>query len=281
MRILDFAYRHGVESRNGYIAIPELDRVKPSVRQFIALMDLGIVLTRPTAFLYIDGFSLSPSESGLTQVNIDNYPPVVRSGITHIAHEWVYTFQGKEHLRHVNTISGTCAAGIQAIYEADRLLREGVVQEVIIIGGERITDFTMQLFSQLRIPVTCGDGFVYMRVARGDDIKDIRWEYQYDRNPFMFSREVLDTLTPGYPVDYVKLHDSGTEANTTAEAGLRALASPVSYKARIGHTQGPSALIETCMLLKDPHIQGKILVTANGFGGYYGAFTLIKNVHNT
>ena len=92
----------------------------------------------------------------------------------------------------------------------------------------------------------------------------------------MFPQEVLDTLAPDHPVDFVKLHGTGTASNTLAENNLAALGIPVVYKNIIGHTQGVSSLLETCMVLDDPEISGNILVTANGLGGWYGCFTLIK-----
>ncbi len=281
MRIIDYKYIHGTEDRGNYIAIPELNRYKSSVRQFIALANLSIKLNKPTAFLYVEGFSTSQSESGINTPKENNYLPAIKSGAAYIAHEWVYTFSGKEHLRKVDIMSGTCAAGIQALYEADRLLNDGIVDEVIIIGGERITDDTLRLFKELMIPVTCGDGFFYMRLCRTtegaqQDIYDIQWKYSYQRNPFMFPREVLDTLTPLHTVDYVKLHCTGTESNTAAEAGLANLGIPIVYKPLIGHSQGVSSLLETCLVLDDDSISGKVLVTANGLGGFYGAFTLIK-----
>jgi hypothetical protein len=276
MRIIDYKSFHGSEKREGYIAIPELHRTQSSVKQFIKLADLDITLTRPTAFLYVDGFSMSPSESGLNTSNVDNYHPVIKSGAAYIAHEWIYTFKNREHLVKVDIMSGTCAAGIQALYEAQRLLWEGEVEEVIIIGGERTTEDTMRLFKELRIPVTCGDGFAFMRLEMGYDITNVVWKYAFSKNPFMFRKEDLDTLAPGYHIGYVKLHGTGTAANTEAESGLAKLATPIIYKDSIGHTQGVSALVETCMLLDDPKIRGRILVTANGLGGFYGAFLLTK-----
>lgn len=286
MFIIDYKYIHGTEDRGKYIAIPELDRNKSSVRQFINLADLSIVLDKPTAFIYVDGFSVSQAESGIGINSQGSYTLAVKLGSSHIMHDWIHTFEGKEHLKHANIISSTCAGGIQALYEANKLLKDGSVQEVVIIGGERTTDDTMRLFSELQIPVTCGDGFFYMKVGAGFynvndvncryNVHDIKWKYQYNRNPFMFTREVLDTLAPDYPVDFVKLHGTGTPANTVGEAGLAELGIPIVYKDKLGHTQGVSSLLETCLVLDDTDISGKVLVTANGFGGFYGAFTLIK-----
>jgi hypothetical protein len=280
MHITDYKYIHGTEDRGNYIAIPELNRHKHSAQQFIKLANLDITLTRPSAFLYVDGVSLSPSESGLNQIDIKNYIPKIKGTAAYIVHEWVDTFKGIEYLQKVDVMSGTCAAGIQAVYEAQRILNEGIIKDVIIIGSERITEDTLTLFKQLQIPIICGDGFFYMKISCYEDdapmIFSPEWKYTHQRNPFMFPREVLDTLIPDYPVDFVKLHGTGTESNKEAEAGLASIAKVRVYKHVIGHTQGISALLETCILLDDCTVSGRILVTANGLGGNYGAFTLIK-----
>lgn len=279
MQILDYKCIAGTELRERYVAIPELHRTKPAAAQFIRLAELDIKLSKPAAFLFIDGFSMSPSETNYTTSEA-RYTPVIKTGAAMVAHQWIHTFEGKEWLKHVDVLSGTCAAGIQAMYRAQLLLNSGI-QDVIVIGSERTTADTMRLFKELHIPVTCGDGFIYMRLGYEDgkpDVGSITWKFVYNQNPFEFTREQLDMLIPTQPMDYVKLHDTGTEINTVAEAGLAAIAKPISYKSKIGHTQGISALLETGLVLDDDSIMGKILVTANGLGGYHGAFTLTKYV---
>lgn len=280
MQIIDYKYIHGTEQRDGYLAIPELTRNTPSVSQFIKLADLDIVLTKPTAFLYVDGVSLPASEKGLGPGHTDNFIPAIKATSSAAVHAWVGTFTNKQHLTKVDTISSTCAAGIQAIHEAERLLNDSDAEEVILIGAERITGETLRLFKELRIPITCGDGFFYMRLSNSSEmsdpfVTDTQWKYTYQNNPFYFPREVIDTLIPQYPVDFVKLHGTGTPANTAAEAGLEELGKPLRYKQLLGHTQGVSSLVETCIMLDDPNVSGTILVTANGLGGFYGAFTVI------
>lgn len=278
MQISDYKYIIGTEKRDRYYAIPELNRLKPSIQQFIDLANLDITLTVPTAFLYINGFSLSPSDSSLNPVDIKNYMPVIKGGSSYIAHEWISTFQNKELITHVDILSGTCAAGIQAMYEAKRLFNEKKVKEVIIIGTERTSPDTLRLFKELRIPVTCGDGFVYMRLLdSGDDISDVKWKFAHNKNPFEFTQEQINSLIPAYAVDWVKLHGTGTKANTHAEKEISKLGYVLTYKESIGHTQGISAMLETALVLDCNRITGKILVTANGLGGFYGAFTLHKS----
>ena len=277
MQILDYKYFHGSELRDGYYAIPELNRTKNATSQFMELAGLQIKLDRPTAFLYVDGFSLCPSEAGLHPIDIQNYVPVIKTGSASVAHAWVHSFEGREWLTKVDIISSTCAAGIQAFYEADKLLQHTEAEEVIIIGAERTAPDTLRLFKELRIPVTCGDGFAYVRLKEGSEIQNCKWHYAYNPNPFAFTRETLNRVLPHYPVDYVKLHGTGTPTNEAAEEDLAKLGTPIRLKPKIGHTQGLSALIETCMVYDDPDILGTILVTANGLGGFYGALTLLKD----
>lgn len=281
MHIIEYRHIAAYEPRNGYIAIPELDRYKSSVQQFIALANLDITLTRPTAFLYVDGFAIAQSESGINLKCPKKYLPAIKTGNSYIMHEWIHTFKGKEHLAMADIISSTCASSLQAVYEAENLLNSGAVEEVIIIGGERTTEDTIRLFSELSIPIRCGDGFAYMRLGRDQigspqSIHHTKWKYTYQQNPFLFPKEELNTLMPVYPVDYVKLHGTQTESNNHAESDLATLGEPLLYKHLIGHSQGISCLLETCIVLDDDSIHGKVLVTANGLGGFYGAFTLIK-----
>ena len=168
------------------------------------------------------------------------------------------------------------------MHEADRILHNTIIEEVIIIGGERTTEDTIRLFKELMIPIQCGDGFFYMKLSNDlrhmdkPRVNHVEWNFTYQRNPFFFPREVIDKLMPFYPVDYVKLHGTGTPSNTAAEAGLATLGESLLYKPLIGHCQGISCLLETCLVLDDDSISGKVLVTANGLGGFYGAFTLTK-----
>lgn len=276
MQITDSHYIIGTEQREGYVAIPELDRYKPSALQFIKLANIDITLTKKTAFIYVDGFSTSQSESGLNTCE-GRFRPAVKSGSGYSMHEWVYTFKNKELLQYASILSSTCASSLQAVYEANILLLTTDIEEVIVIGSERITPDTIRLFKELRIPLDCGDGFFYIKFSNGNQIRDINWKYAFNKNPFFFSSDTLDTLIPDYKVDYIKLHGTGSVSNDNAELNLSNIATPIRYKPLIGHTQGISCLLETCMMLNDPDVkEGSVMVTANGFGGFYGSFVVEK-----
>lgn len=277
MQIIDYQYLTGTNADKGYVAITELVRNKPATPQFIELMDLKIELTEPTAFVYIAGTQIDQSESGLNK-GTGTYFPALKSATTYVAHQWASTFKNIELLTCMEIVNGTCASAIHAIYRAHEIIMDPLnpAKHVIIIGHERTTQETIRLFKELGIKVICGDGFVYMKLDMGFVISKPRWCWAYNENPFMFTRETLDKLIPDYKVGYVKLHGSGTPSNDEAERGLELLATPLRYKSAIGHTQGISALLETCLILDDPTIRGRIIVVANGLGGYYGSFTLTK-----
>jgi hypothetical protein len=277
MRIIDYSYIAGTHLRDNIVTIPELNRTKPAVGQFVKLGDLNVKLTCPTALICIDGTVTHQSEAGLINA-LAPYTVAIKRTSVYAAHEWASSFQNTEWLVSMEIVNGTCAAAIQAVYRARQIIMsaEHDAEEVIIIGHERICTDTVRLFRELGIDVVCGDGLVYMRLGIGFDIGRPVWKWAYNKNPFNFTRETLDTLIPYYRVGYVKLHGTGTASNTEAERGLEELATPLWYKSMIGHTQGISALLETCLILDDPNIRGRILVTANGLGGYYGAFTLTK-----
>ena len=277
MQIIDYQYLHGTHADRGFVAITELVRNKPATPQFIELTNLNIELTVPTAFIYIAGTQVDQSESGIG-VSQGKYRPALKDSTPYVAHQWASTFKNIELLRSMEVVNGTCASAIHAIKRAHELLYDHYrgVEEIIIIGHERTTQDTMRLFKELGIKVTCGDGFVYMRLGQGIEISKPQWLWAYNANPFMFTRETLNNLIPAYKVGYVKLHGTGTKSNDEAEADLARFATPLEYKGHIGHTQGISALLETCLLLDDSNIRGRILVVANGLGGYYGSFTLTK-----
>jgi len=257
--------------------IPELNRNKPATPQFIEMANLNVVLDRPTAFICVESAPVHQSEAGLCKGN-GKYQPAIKGLSPYVAHQWASSFKNTEWLTSMEVTNGTCASAIQAIHRADQILMDpiGDAEEVIIIGHERISPDTVRMFKELCIDVTCGDGFVYMRLTRGIDISKPVWKWAYNENPFVFTAETLNTLIPDYRIGYVKLHGTGTPSNEAAEADLATLATPLRYKPVVGHTQGISALLETCLILDDPKIRGRILVTANGLGGYYGAFTLTK-----
>jgi hypothetical protein len=278
MQILSYKHIVPTERREDYFAIPELDRDLSSVNQFIKLADLNVELTKDTGFIYVDGFTISQAESGVSRNDSTKYLVALTCGTSYIMHKWIGSFKNPEHIKVATTTSGTCSSGVQALTIANSWLDSGICEEVIIIGGERTSKETLRSFREIKIKLMCGDGFVYMKLgAGGNDIVDSRFDFVYNRNAFYFTRDNLNTLIPSYPVDYVKLHGTGTPSNTEAEVDLAALATPIAYKQDIGHTQGISSLLEVCMVLSDDSIKGTILAVANGAGGFFGACTINKH----
>lgn len=274
MQILDYKHIVPTEKREGYFAIPELDRTASAVNQFIELADLNIELKVPTGVIYVDGFSVTQSEMGLGATKPTGYKVAICSGTSYALHKWIASFKNPEMVTAGTSTSGTCASGIEALNIANEWIATGVCEEVIVIGGERITQDTIRAFRELKIPVICGDGFVYMKFGKGTDITNTNWYYAYNKNPFVFEKEVLNNLIPHYEVDYVKLHSTGTDANNNAESDLMKLGKVLAYKDKIGHSQGISSILEMCIVLSDESIKGKILFIASGVGGFYGSCIL-------
>lgn len=279
MQISEYSYRVGTEKREGYFAIPELKRDVSSANEFINLAALDIDVSKNTGFIYVDGFTVSQAESGVGKSISTRYMVAVCSGSSYIMHKWISSFKNPENLVCTEIVNGTCASGIQAIKKAEEWLESGKCEEVIVIGGERTSQDTLRLFKELKIDIMCGDGFVYLKLNnkhKSNSISNVNWKFAYNRNPFYFSKDQINTLIPDTPVDYVKLHGTDSPSNTEAESDLENIGIPIKYKKSIGHTQGISSLLETCIAMDDASIKGKVLVTANGFGGFYGSFTLTK-----
>jgi hypothetical protein len=279
MQISEYKYITGTEQREGYFAIPELKRDVSSANEFIKLAALDINVKKNTGFIYVDGFTVSQAESGVGKSLSTKYMVAVCSGSSYIMHKWISSLSKPENIVCAEVVSGTCASGIQAIKKAQEWLDSGQCEEVIVIGGERTSQDTLRLFKELRIGIMCGDGFVYLKLNKkitSNTISHINWKFAYNKNPFYFSKEQINKLIPTIPVGYVKLHGTDSPSNTKAEEDLEDLGIPIKYKSAIGHTQGISSLLETCLVMEDNSVKNRVLVTANGFGGFYGSFILTK-----
>jgi len=288
MQIVEYKYIKPTIQKDGYIAIEGLDRERYATEQFIELAELDIQLDKPTAVLYVDGFTVNQSETRVDKkdrfnipIEIGPSPITVKSGSSYSMHQWIKEMNGNENVVYASVVADTCASSMHALYQAERLLYEGVCEEVVIIGEERTSRDTLRLFKELMIDVTCGDGFVYIRLDNSSKSKcgvyDTKWLYEYNNNPFIVSKEAVLKLKPMYSVDFVKVHGTGTKANDEAESLISEIGKIVQYKNTTGHTQGVSGLLEMCMAIDDTTIYGKVLCIATGFGGFIGGCTLIKS----
>lgn len=289
MYVKDYKYIKPTVDCKDYMAIDGLSRDCIPTDWFRSKIG-QIKLTQATAVLYVGGFGISQScSTDVTTVNNmfrgSIEPPkskmVLKESTAYGLHKWIDSMMNNNLVVYANINNDTCASSMNAIYEANRILREGIVKEVIIIAEERTSFNTLRIFKEHRIPIVCGDGFAMIRLTAnkndGTKITDTKWKYTYNTNPFKTTKIGYDKIDYDGKVDYVKLHGTGTPDNEEAESTLiYDDRKEIRYKQEIGHTQGASALLEICMLLDDDNIKGKILCSAAGLGNFYGSCIVHK-----
>lgn len=284
MYVRDYSYRVATKNCEDHIEIEGINREDYATQQYLDIAK-EIVLDRPTAVLYAGGVGIAQSESrDVTQVN-DRYrgsvdyqrsTMLIKEISAYSLHKWIGSMVNNEYVEYANVNHNTCASSMYSLYEAERLLKLGEVEEVIIIAEERTSFNTIRIFKEHGIPLIVSDGFAVVRLWKeeGIEIKDTKWRYEWNRNPF-------GTTVSGYEkvntdCDTVKPHGTGTDNNNAAESEIIKDREVVHYKNDIGHAQGASALLEVCMLLDDDNVSGDILCVASGLGGFYGSCVLCK-----
>ena len=284
MRIRDYYYIKPTIDKGDHYEIDGVSRDDYATSQFIELSK-EIILDKKTAVLYSSGAGLSQSETrDSTKINeryIGSVPYYTSSTLikelsAYSIHKWIGSMTNNEFVVHASVNANTCASSMYSLWEAERLLQDGTVDEVIIIAEERTSFNTIRIFKEHAIPLVVGDALAIVRLMRdgdGAEIVDTKWAYSYNRNPFcttQYGYSLIDDDT-----DVVKLHGTGTDNNTEAEKVFENRPT-VCYKPDIGHTQGASALLELCMMLDDERYCGRILCVASGLGNWYGSCVLIK-----
>ena len=284
MRIIDYSYIKPTIYKGDHYEIEGISRDGYATPQFIDMCK-QIELTKPTAVIYASGAGLSQSESReivdissryVGSVPLNKSTALIKELSAYSVHKWIGSMKHNELVVYANVSGTTCASSMHSLWEAERLLKEGVADEVIIIAEERTSFNTIRIFKEHSIPLIVGDGFAYVRLSLtgdGPEISETKWAYSYDRNPF-------GTTEYGYGLvdneaEFVKLHGTSTGNNDTAENRF-ADRPTIKYKPEIGHTQGVSALLELCMLLEDNRYVGRILCVASGLGNWYGSCILHK-----
>jgi len=288
MYIKDFKYLVPTIDKGDHIEIEGITREGYTTHEYLARIKAPVLIKR-TAVLYAGGFNTHQSESR----NVDtvnprnrgsvNYQPtsmVIKESTAYSLHKWIGEMEHNELVVYANINSNTCASSIHSIYEAERLLKDGIVEEVIIIAEERTSFDTLRIFKEHRIPLVCGDAFAMVTLTMEPtpyEITNSQWYYSYNRNPFQTTSKAYMEVDTAKEVDNIKPHGTGTPSNTEAEQGLLKDRNPIYYKNSTGHTQGVSALLEICMTLDDTSITGSTLCVASGLGGFYGSCILHKH----
>jgi len=275
---------------DGYKSIEGIVRDKYMTTQYTKLLRKYISNMKTTgrvAVLYAGGALVSNSEARQASSNlIERYNKIpinmstalVKETSSYMMHKWISMMTFKEDIVYANINGNACASSIHSMYEAEKLLTDCTVDEVIIIAEERTAFNTIRIFEEHGINVTPSDGVVVMKLSNNKsnlEVTDTKWAFSYSGSPFYSSSNGYDMVdTKG--CDYVNPHGTGTSQNMEAEANMTDGMPTILLKDKIGHAQGVSGILELCVVADDEFIKGKILCAASGIGNFYGSCVLNK-----
>lgn len=248
----------------------------------------SIVTYGKTALLYAAGPAMHHSDARDVGNTTRDGSIAVKSQIGYNVYNVARSCKNAK-IEYVSSNANTCASSMYSLHEASRLMQEGYT-DVIVFASDLVEASEELLFEQLGVEISCGDGLAVVHLTKdvtGRSILEISktaWVWNADRSPMAVSaegyRKVLGELGVK-EVDVVKAHGTGTTRNSEEE--LNAINSMVkctrvvSYKHRIGHTQGVSTLLELCMMIEDGDVEWQTgLVLASGLGGFYGGCVVRK-----
>lgn len=235
----------------------------------------SITLEGDVAFLYVGGAAVHTGENRNYEGRFEGTQPILSDGpvIKNLSAYMMHKYIGVLHkngnnITYANVNGNTCASSLYSLYEAEQLLEQGRVQHVVVIAEEKTSLATMRIFHEHGIPVKAGEGFaciVLSNEGNGPSITDTKWEYSYNRNPFLV--DIVGYEKVYSETELVKGHKTGTEQNDFAE--LEVFGDTFGYKDKIGHCQGACGLIEVCLVLDEK--LDDVLCVSSGLGGFYGS----------
>ena len=287
MVVSNYFYESATVTHADYMGIDGLTRDKRMNPQFIKRQKSklkSIDCSGSIGVLYCLGTAMHQSETSnvrgidytkFTNTVLPDSSMAIQASGAYMMNKYIGQLADPSKVQYASMNANTCASSMYALYEAERLLER--VDTVVVIADERTSADTIRIFHEQQIPLTPSDGFACMVLTNdgtGPTITNTKWEYVYNRNPFYSDSIGYDRVAQD--ADSIKPHDTGTEQNTEAEARLLEGKKVHSYKSKIGHSQGTSTLLETCILLDDESASGKILCTASGLGGFYGSCIVHK-----
>lgn len=262
-----------LENRSSYMTNDYIRKFANEIREINLEGKVGV--------LYAAGASLHQGESRcykgeyINSLEIQPSGPIIKELTAYMLHKYIGLLNEGNDIVYANINSNTCASSMYSIWEAKQLIDNRIVDHAVIIAEEKTSFNTIRIFHEHCIDVIPGEGFALVIVSRegtGIRLLDAKWEYLYNRNPFLVN--VNGYRKVKCEADIVKGHKTGTDQNDMAE--IEAFGSVYGYKDKIGHCQGASGLIELCMVLEDNKLKGKILCTASGLGGFYGSCLVEK-----
>lgn len=283
MVLTNYFYKYATEHHVDRVSIPELNRQDYMTPQYIKMFKeslSGIKLEGKVGFIYSCGATAHQAE--LRTCSKPDYTNslsgvyegflVAKSMTAFMMHRYLALFNKNNKMVDTEIVSNTCASSMYAMILAEEWLKR--MDHVIIVTEEKTSFDTIRIFHEHRIDVKASDGFacaVLSNKGEGPKLSDCKRGFMYNNNPFFTSVEGYN-LVDIKEVDMVKVHGTGTEVNTIAENEVFGDRQIISYKDKIGHSQGSSGLLELCMSVDEyKNSKKSILCVASGFGGFYGS----------
>ena len=234
-----------------------------------------------------------------TKGNIDLLKNNVQGFDTDRVHLWKSAQVVSNYFKSVNTplvISNACISGVLAINVADRLIKWGKYDNVIIAGADILSEFIVSGFQSFlslskdvckpfdkdRTGLSLGDGAAtviltsdkylakqpLIRVVAGSGSNDANHISGPSRTGEGLYIVIKDILKGSGNIDFISAHGTATPYNDDMESiafdrnGLNDI--PVnSYKGYIGHTLGAAGVIESVFCFES--MRRNILIKTYGF----------------
>lgn len=240
----------------------------------------GLDLEGRVAVLYAGGVGMHIAESRVYKggfecsVELQDDGPAIKRVQAYMMHRYIGLMPCRDKVEYASINGNTCASSMYSVYEAQRLVDSEGFDHVVVITEEKTNFDTIRTFHEHNIKVKPGEGFACVVFSKEGKftVRDSKWAFKYNRNPFLVSKEGYELVKS--EADLVKGHQTGTEQNDASESAV--FGEVVGYKNKIGHCQGASGLIELCMVLDDDSMQGSVLCVASGLGGFYGSCVVEK-----
>ncbi|MCF6306418.1 MAG: beta-ketoacyl synthase [Flavobacteriaceae bacterium] len=194
-------------------------------------------------------------------------------------------------------LSNACVSGVLAVAVAQRFVKDGVYDEVIIVSGDLVSEFILsgftsfqaisdlpcKPFSKNRAGITIGEAVASVLVTSKknkyaiqilgagscNDANHISGPSRTGEGLVLSVQSALkEAEIENSDIDYISAHGTATNYNDEMEAvafeRLNMLEIPLnSLKGYFGHTLGTSGLLETIIGIKS--LQNNTLISSKGF----------------
>jgi len=234
-----------------------------------------------------------------TKGNIDLLSNNPKGFADHRVHLWSSAYEIGKYFKTAHTplvVSNACISGVVALNTADRLIKQGKFENVIIAGCDVLSEFIVsgfqsflslskdvcQPFDKDRSGLSLGEGAAtviltsdktkakkpFIQIESGSGSNDANHISGPSRTGEGLYIAINDVLKGSKEIDYISAHGTATPFNDDMESialdrhKLNNI--PVnSYKGYIGHTMGAAGVIESIFCFES--MRNNMLINSYGF----------------